>query len=112
MLTGKAREDFEKWLYENHNKEVILTTCSGDYEGGCFEYEETLYDVALYRDNIPYLLEGLIVKWLECCAKLNGFNSFENIFYRQYRNTGFKNRKEATEKAIEHANLIYNGENN
>lgn len=85
MLTGKAKEDFLEYCYKNHQKSRLgIQGISDTY------------------------LNALIIEWLEGCDKLNGFNSFENIFYREYRKTGFKNRKEATEKAIGQANLTYN----
>ena len=122
MLTGKTKEGFEKWLVENHNKEVVLTTCSGDYEGGCFEYDITLMDLVLDYDKIPYLLEGLVIDFFDSVGiyiDIGVFStnkddsicfsgSFFGILGGWDDGVLHENRQEATEQAIIHANKIYN----
>lgn len=108
ILTDYCRVDFEKWLNDNYNSETIFSTATGDYEGGYFENDHTIHDLALYFEKVPYLLNALIIEFFDNSELLKGFKSFENIFYREYRRTVFEDRKKATEQAIIKANEIYN----
>lgn len=86
ILTGKAKEDFLEFIHIN---------------------EDRFQNYNFYKLD-ESMQNALIIEWLECCDKLKSFNSFDNIFYREYKLTGFKSRQEATEKAILKANEIYN----
>jgi len=99
ILTDKCLKDFLEYL-KNY----------------CCEYEESNRGVFLWFGNETDLLHkdcklflnALIIEFFDTSELLKGFNLFENIFYREYRSTDFKDRKKATEKAIEKANEIYN----
>ena len=94
-LTGKAKEDFEKWI-------------------------ETL-EVAPYvvmLENIPICyLNALIIEWLDSVGififiefgyKFTIVNNESSIFDKYYiHSTNLETRQEATEKAIEKANEIF-----
>lgn len=104
MLTGKAKEDFEKWLkkqsFVNFNKYT----------------KKIIIDNKIYSELNERFVSTLIIEWFdsagiyittEIMAK-NIFSfriDYDNIFDCE---ECFKTRQEAQVKAIEKANEIYN----
>lgn len=121
ILTGKAKEDFLKYAKEvhddcglgNNEKRLFYIQCIDSYK-----FIETEH----YIENCgETMLNALIIEWFDSVGIIinvggvlqNGIYSFS--FDIQENNTlngideyGFSNRQEATEKAIEKANDIYN----
>lgn len=82
ILTGKAKEDFFKWYKESGSEGI---------------------NVKNYSLNIAHSITyAVIIDWFDSVG------IWDNIFYREYRNTGFKNYSLATTEAIKKANEIYN----
>jgi hypothetical protein len=120
MLTGKAKADFEKWIWSS---EEYYVKPIAQYDGyyGKREYEPVVYDVF---DNLPKNMQySVIIDWLDnvglhvdvISVPKNNTVSFagvivatEDITYpdelKPYRLT----RNEATKSAIEKSNEIYN----
>lgn len=114
MLTGKAKEDFKIWYINHIRKREDI---------GNRYFDETLlrafWGSGLINQN------AFIIEWLDSvgiCISIEATrvkNDYGFDFYIYYNNFGksltnesfFINRQEATEKAIEKANILYN-ENN
>lgn len=84
-LTGKALEDFYNYYYDNYlfNEGSIL-------RHKCLSRIDTIVENALiieFFDNVKL---------------------WEDVFYKEYRATGFKDYKKALTQAIIKANEIYN----
>ena len=108
ILTGKAKEDFEKWL----NKEM--------YYLGRHNFEDRDNNIEDLSDNFQ---NALIIEWLDSVGIYISINYVN--FYDELRNsTGFEtyvtnkglsikfrsvsSRQEAIKQAIKKANEIYN----
>lgn len=109
ILTGKSKEDFEKWL----NKEM--------YYLGRHNFEDRDNNIEDLSDNFQ---NTLIIEWFDSVGIYiiispsdNPKNWFYTIlgedilspFYQIYQSLDdFKNRQEALTEAIKKANEIYN----
>ena len=112
ILTGKAKEDFEKWL----NKEM--------YYLGRHNFEDRDNNIEDLSDNFQ---NALIIEWFDSVGikilpycSVNGWycelKDFNNNFFGHYKSylickqdsKDFYSRQEATVQAIKKANEIYN----
>lgn len=84
ILNGKAKIDFETWL---RNSEYGHTNYGS---GICFINGSAREFFNLQKN----LQNAIIIEWLI------SVNHWENVFYYEYRRTGFKDYKLATENAI------------
>jgi len=108
-LTGKTREDFENW---------ILNECQFTFGKSLIKIHKQKYFFISYLgiDNIQ--LNALIIEFFDSVgiyiqisiytkridSSLDWCYSFNEEIFERF----FKSRKEATDKAIEKANEIYN----
>lgn len=87
-LTGKAKEDFTKWKISSDN-----------------------IFVATYNKTINILENALIIEWFDSVGIyveiIRNDDYFDYIVMEEW-DYGFETRQEATSKAIEKANMIYN----
>ena len=95
MLTDKAKIEFEKWTLENYETESGLRMSS-------------VYMYALIIDWFDSI--GI---YITIIATFNQYSLYiedkkSNLTSREVRDIFFKSRPEATNKAIEKANEIYN----
>jgi len=91
ILTGKAKEDFGMWHFENCNP---------------FEY----INWHLLSDNLK---NQIIIEWFDSVdiyIELFKLNKFIWSINNLYEESGFETRQQATEQAIIKANEIYNHE--
>ena len=97
-LTGKTKEDFEKWLYDN---DILMgwysLTESMQYGVYVDWFDSVGIDVELRSPIIGYTDFELEYRFY---ISRKGFDSFCSIYY--------KTRPEARTKAIDKANEIYN----
>lgn len=104
-LTHKAKENFIKWHKEN-------------YSYISFEKFESEEEFNKHHKCRKVLINTLIMEWLDSVGiyvttnynfiQLKFTNSVKNKDTILYRGGLYTSRQEATEKAIEKANLIYN----
>ena len=102
-LTGKCKEDFENWLFTVRNEEII---------DGEIKYD--LYYMFMYMlpENCK---KQLIIEWLdsvEIYICIEPQKEFKNVYFDVSidfdLHSVWSTRKEATNRAIEKANDIYN----
>lgn len=113
ILNGKAKEDFLKYYWETQIKPLKFTVCQQKDLGDFFE------------SIVPQLQQALIIEWLDSVKiyisinyvnfvnELTSVKGFEAMITNKHLTTRFrevKTRQEATEKAIEKANEIYNNQ--
>ena len=110
ILNGKAKEDFEKWYFENHFSSNI-------------KFEDLLphyiYDVFgwLYKQSLT-IQNALIIKFFDSIENIIQIhNVCDDWWFRVKSKTKtiksekyneYKNRQQATIQAIEKANDLYN----
>lgn len=111
MLNGKAKEEFLKYYWETQIKPLKFSVCSQSDLGAFFE------------TIIPQLQQALIIEWFDSVQifisinyvnfinELTSAKGFESMVTNKHITTRFREvntRTEATTKAIEKANEIYN----
>lgn len=104
-LTGKCKEDFEKWYYSLYSFEYI-----SDFDGEI--------NLGLNFEQLPLSMQcGVYVDWFDSCKIYidDSFDGLNNEFYSctVHENkvsvlNKTKTRQEARTKALEKANEIYN----
>lgn len=118
ILTGKCKEDFEKWsreVYDNDGiddfgKRLFYISSLDDYK--FIETDHYIYNIG------DSMLNALIIEFFDSVGIIintyyntysNGF-VYELILNEKIVNTdnNFKCRKQSKEQAIIHANKIYN----
>ena len=106
ILNGKSRIEFEKWLSKQQN--FILNRYT----------KKIVFMGKLLVEDLPdEIINALIINWFDSVGIYIGIE----VYYLQekfewviptndgyYHQKDFKTRQEATEKAIEKANLIFN----
>lgn len=114
-LTGKAKEDFDDWLYENYDKCQIRP--QEEVYWHHFSNELTLYDI---YEKLPLSLkQQLIIEWFDSVGIYINIEYYHKRWYLYLiPKTGignylidmneFYSRQEATKQAIIKANEIYN----
>ena len=102
ILIGKAKEDFESWLYSN---DVLI-------KDGI--YDDT-YLIEVF-DELPLNLQyASIIEWFDSVGIYITFDYLDlnKCFYSEILNENFEiikpTRQEALTEAIKKANEIYNG---
>ena len=101
ILTGKAKEDFEKWLYSN---DVLI-------KDGI--YDDT-YLIEVFEELPLSLQYAFIIEWFDSIGIYITSDYFElnKGFYSEILNENFAivkpTRQEALTEAIKKANEIYN----
>jgi len=111
MLTGKAKEDFNKWFIKHSNDFGTVITASS-YGG------EWLIDLEELYDELPENLQNtIIIEWFDSVGIYinptlrmpKEVNKWAFIVdFELHENSLFKTRQQATEEAIKKANELYN----
>lgn len=123
-LTGKAKEEFDKFLYDKY-EDIILKEEQEIYWGH-YAREVTLWDV--YEKLSLELQQATLISWLDSVGIYVSPNYEEYIddsvrglpikiknwfcWVNEELLTGFSSRQQATEKAIIKAVDIYNNRGN
>lgn len=98
-LTGKAKEDFEKWLKKKIiNIDLELFYGSSDTVEAAYK-QEWFDSVGIYIDCPPFFWDRFI--GYGCLVN-------EKLYFSENENRAFRTRNEALKAAITNANLIYN----
>ena len=110
ILNGKAKEDFEKWYFENHCSsnikfEDLLPHHIYDVFGWLYKQSLTIQNALIieFFDSIEIIIQIHNVCddwWFRVKSKTKTIKSEK---YNEY-----KNRQQATIQAIEKANDLYN----
>ena len=109
-LTGKCKEDFEKWLYKSN---VLTLNILHSQNIDVFEKEKYFYKLS---DSMQY---GVYVDFFDSVelfpnviysynVSMQGCNWFSVRVDNKYVVNGLKTRQEARTQAITKANEIYN----
>ena len=104
ILNGKAKIDFEKWFYKN------IDSVGGEGLDDC----KDIYLNALIIEFLDSVKIYISINYVNFVNELTSVKGFEAMVTYKHLTTRFrevKNRTEATEKAIEKANEIYNNLN-
>lgn len=109
-LTGKCKEEFEKWLKTNDN------ITRSDYN--FFEYVSFNMQYGVYVDFFDsvdlYIEIFTVMEWGENIHDLGDWNfiiHYKGDVESEVYGKDYKTRQEAREKAIEKAQSIYNDRN-
>jgi len=100
ILTDKAKEDFLKWYLEKGNKKINTKQFSLDIA------KSIIYAIAIeWFDSVGIFIEtgGADYRGIEFWYNIQEKNTING-----HNGEYFKSRQEATEKALEKANEIYN----
>ena len=110
ILNGKAKEDFEKWYFENHCSsnikfEDLLPHHIYDVFGWLYKQSLTIQNALIieFFDSIEIIIQIHNVCddwWFRVKSKTKTIKSEK---YNEY-----KNRQQATKQAIKKANDLYN----
>lgn len=97
-LTGKAKEDFEKYTFGSHIEDIYLLRLD------------------IFKERKLCVQQAQIIEWLDSVGIFIGLTYFKlgggyfewRIHYTRHFGQG-DTRAEATTEAIKQANIIYNG---
>jgi hypothetical protein len=108
-LTGKCREDFDKWMSTDFDLDENPITINASYEGDMEVYVSDNFDI------LPKSMQyGVYVDFFDSVGIEINLIKSRNINYYQIDDIAYtysyslKTRPEARIKAIEKANEIYN----
>lgn len=127
ILTGKAKEDFEKWYFENQCQsnisfEELMPHHKLDIYGWLYSQSDTMVNAFVidWLDTVgfhvmvePHIGGGADVYFAKVIYRradnfIDTWVDIQNDAYSDPDDNHFSSRQEATKAAIEKANSIYN----